>query len=57
MLKDEYLLEVIAHAQEVPTVEQRAIRHLYEHGDMANLDCDGQREVEARVRELLLHTT
>ena len=54
MFSDEYILHVISEAKsETDCVEQRAIAKLYDRGDMANLTCDGQRQVEARVRELL----
>ena len=57
MFDDEYLRGVIAAAErQTDSVEQRAINLLYQRGDMANLDCAGQRVAEARVRKLLLST-
>ena len=54
MFSDDYLQDVIGEAKrETECVEQRTIAKLYDRGDMANLTCEGQREVEARVRELL----
>ena len=54
MLSDNYLREVIDEAEaETNRLEQRAIAKLYQRGDMANFDGDGQRAIEARVRKLL----
>ena len=54
MLSDKYLREVIATAeQQTLSLEQRVVKLLHERGDMAAFNCDGQREIETRVRELL----
>lgn len=53
-MNDEILRDIIqTAATQTESVEQRAIRLLHERGHMANLTCDGQRDVESRVRQLI----